>query len=179
MWKEFLYSLINFLILFGALFLITRKMIAKMFRSRQEKIGQDLQSADDARKEAERLTEDIAEANAQGERDRAAILSEAKTRAEDSSAAAEVQRQDEVQAMKLAAEQSEEQLRADMEARVRRKTVRRVAEAAGETLREDRFAPARQGLTDSFIEQIRNLVAAMPSDILNMNELKKLCRVIF
>ena len=29
MWKEFLYSLINFLILFGALFLITRKMIAR------------------------------------------------------------------------------------------------------------------------------------------------------
>ena len=45
MWKEFLYSLINFLILFGALFLITRKMIARMFRSRQEKISQDLQDA--------------------------------------------------------------------------------------------------------------------------------------
>ena len=174
MWKEFLYSLINFLILFGALFLITRKMIAKMFRSRQEKIGQDLQSADDARKEAERLTEDIAEANAQGERDRAAILSDAKARAEESSAAAEIERQGEVHALKLAAEQSEEQLRADMEARVRSATIRRVAEAAGETLKEDRFAEARQGLTDSFIEQIRNLVAAMPSDILNMNELKKL-----
>ena len=77
-------------------------------------------------------------------------------------------------ALKLAAEQSEEQLRADMEARVRSATIRRVAEAAGETLKEDRFAEARQGLTDSFIEQIRNLVAAMPSDILNMNELKKL-----
>ena len=61
-----------------------------------------------------------------------------------------------------------------MEARVRSATIRRVAEAAGETLKEDRFAEARQGLTDSFIEQIRNLVAAMPSDILNMNELKKL-----
>ena len=174
MWKEFLYSLINFLILFGALFLITRKMIAKMFRSRQEKIGQDLQDADDARREAARLTEDIAEANAQGERDRAAILSDAKARAEESSAAAEIERQGEVHALKLAAEQSEEQLRADMEARVRSATIRRVAEAAGETLKEDRFAEARQGLTDSFIEQIRNLVAAMPSDILNMNELKKL-----
>ncbi len=174
MWKEFLYSLINFLILFGALFLITRKMIARMFRSRQEKISQDLQDAADARKDAERLTEDIAEANARGERDRAAILSDAKVRAEESSAAAEIERQGEVHALKLAAEQSEEQLRADMEARVRSETIRRVAEAAGETLREDRFAEARQGLTDSFIEQIRNLVAAMPSDILNMNELKKL-----
>ena len=76
--------------------------------------------------------------------------------------------------LKLAAKQSEEQLRADTEARVRSAMIRRVAEAAGETLKEDRFAEARQGLTDSFIEQIRNLVAAMPSDILNMNELKKL-----
>ena len=174
MWKEFLYSLINFLILFGALFFLTRKMIPKMFGSRQKKIEEDLRSADDARAEAERLGEDIARANAEGEAERAAMLSDARTRAQEGSAAALEQRTQEVHALKLAAEQSEEQLRADMEARVRADTVRRVAAAAGETLKEDRFAEARQGLTDSFIEQIKELVAAMPSDILNMNELKKL-----
>ena len=174
MWKEFLYSLINFLILFGALFFLLRKMIPKMFRSRREQIEADLKSADDARADAERLSTDIAEANRQAETERADMLREAEQRAKEGSIAAESARAEEVGALKLAAEQSEAQLRADMEARVRAETVRRVAAAAGETLKEDRFAPARQGLTDSFIEQIKELVAAMPSDILNMNELKKL-----
>ena len=174
MWKEFLYSLINFLILFGALFFLTRKLIPKMFRSRQDRIRDDLQSADDARAEAERLGEDIARANAEGEAVRSALLAEAESRARERSAAAEAARAEEVGALRLAQEQSEEQLRAEMEQRVRRETIRRVAAAASETLQEDRFSEARQGLTDSFIEQIKELVAAMPSDILNMNDLKKL-----
>ena len=174
MWKEFLYSLINFLILFGALFFLLRKMIPKIFRSRREKIGEELRTAEDARGEAARLETDIAEANAKAEAEHAALLSDARDRAKEASAAAEVSRGQEVGALKLAAEESEEQLRADMADRVRRETLRRVAEQTGETLRQDRFSEARQGLTDSFIEQIKELVAAMPSDILNMNELKKL-----
>ena len=87
MWKEFLYSLINFLILFGALFFLTRKLIPKMFRSRQDRIRDDLQSADDARAEAERLGEDIARANAEGEAERSAMLTDARQRAGESSAA--------------------------------------------------------------------------------------------
>ena len=55
MWKEFLYSLINFLILFGALFFLTRKLIAKTFRGRRERIAQDLEDAETARADAERL----------------------------------------------------------------------------------------------------------------------------
>ena len=174
MWKEFLYSLINFLILFGALFFITRKMIPKIFRSRREQIRDDLRSADEAREDAARLHTDIEQANAAAEADRSAMLSEAQTRAQEASAAAAEARGEELSAMKLAAEQSEAQLRAEMAARVRQKTLQRVAEQTAETLKEDRFSEARQNLTDSFIEQIRDLVAAMPSDILNMNELKKL-----
>ena len=172
--REFLYSLINFLILFGALFFLTRKMIPKIFRSRRERIREDLENADTARADAERLHTDIEQANALAATEQAAMLSEAHTRAQEASAAAAVERGEEISALKLAAEQSEEQLRAEMAARVRQKTLRRVAEQAGETLRDDRFSAARQGLTDSFIEQIKELVAAMPSDILNMNELKKL-----
>ena len=172
--KEFLFSLINFLILFGALFFFTRKLIPQIFRSRREKIRGELQDAAEARADAARLQTDIAEANAAAEAEQSAMLSDAQQRAQEASAAAAEARGEEVSALKLAAEQSEEQLRAEMAERVRRNTLRRVAEQASETLREDRFSEARQGLTDSFIEQIKELVAAMPSDILNMNELKKL-----
>ena len=37
--KDFLFAVINFVILFGALFFITRKMIARMFKERRDKIA--------------------------------------------------------------------------------------------------------------------------------------------
>ena len=174
MWKEFLYSLINFLILFGALFFLTRKLIAKTFRGRQDRIAKDLEDAETARADAERVQADISAANAEAETAHAAMLQEAADRAEENSRAAAAERTEEVEALSLSAEQSEAQLRDDMERRVQQKALKRVAELTGEALKQDRYAEARQGLTDSFIEQIRNLVAAMPSDILTMNELKKL-----
>ena len=174
MWKEFLYSLINFLILFGALFFLTRKLIAKTFRGRQDRIAQELQDADDARAEAERLQADITAANVEAETEHAALLQEAEQRAADNSRTAAAERAEETEALRLGAVQTEAQLRDDMERRVESKAIRRVAELTGEALKQDQYSDARQGLTDSFIEQIRNLVAAMPSDILTMNELKKL-----
>ena len=40
--KDILFAIANFLILFGALFFITRKMISRMFRERKEKIAGEL-----------------------------------------------------------------------------------------------------------------------------------------
>ncbi|MBQ9046082.1 MAG: F0F1 ATP synthase subunit alpha [Oscillospiraceae bacterium] len=172
--KEFLFSLINFLILFGALFFITRKMIKRMFAGRRDQIAEDLQDAADCEQEAERLGADIAAANAAAEAENAEQLRHAQERAAENSAAAAEARAQETAQVRLNAEQSEAQLRADMEHRVAARTIRLVADEAADILRGDRFSEARQKLTDSFIRQIKDLVAAMPSDILNMNELKKL-----
>ena len=40
--KDILFAIANFLILFGALFFITRKTISRMFRERKEKIAGEL-----------------------------------------------------------------------------------------------------------------------------------------
>ena len=63
---------------------------------------------------------------------------------------------------------------AQMRDRVSNDAVRRVAQITAEVLRSGNFENSKQALNDKFIEQIRELVSAMPSDILNMNELKKL-----
>ena len=172
--KEFLFSLINFLILFGALFFLTRKMIKRMFAGRRDQIADDLQSAADAEQEAQRVHADIAAANARADAENAEQLQQARDRAAEASAAAAESRAQETEQVRLNAVQSEAQLRADMENRVAAKTIRLVADEAAQILRGDACSEARQGLTDSFIQQIKDLVAAMPSDILNMNELKKL-----
>ena len=54
-----LYGIINFLILAGALFLIGRKMVAKMIASRRERIENDLRRSEEARVNAVRLREDL------------------------------------------------------------------------------------------------------------------------
>ena len=43
--KDFIFAVINFLLLFGALFLITRKMIFRMFKERKEKIAGEIEKA--------------------------------------------------------------------------------------------------------------------------------------
>ena len=172
--KEFLFSLINFLILFGVLFFLTRKMIRRMFSGRRDRIADDLQTAADSEREAERLSADIADANAKAAAENEAQLRQAHDRAAENSEAAADARAQETEQVRLNAAQSEAQLRADMENRVASHTIRLVADEAAQILRGDEYSEARQGLTDSFIQQIKDLVAAMPSDILNMNELKKL-----
>ena len=54
-----LYGIINFLILAGALFLIGRKMVAKMIASRRERIENDLRRSEEARENAVRLRKDL------------------------------------------------------------------------------------------------------------------------
>ena len=54
-----LYGLINFVILAGVLYLIGRKLVAKMISGRREKIEQALQSAEDAKQRAVGLREDL------------------------------------------------------------------------------------------------------------------------
>ena len=72
------------------------------------------------------------------------------------------------------ASKSEEHLREEMKSRVSAETMQKVAAITAEVLRKGDFSQSKQALNDRFIEQIKELVSAMPSDILNMNELKKL-----
>ena len=55
--KDLIFAVLNFLILFGALFLITRKMIARTFRQRKEKIAAELENARQAEKDAQDLAD--------------------------------------------------------------------------------------------------------------------------
>lgn len=93
---------------------------------------------------------------------------------ERSSREAEKLRTEEADALRRNAIQTEKQLRSQMHGQVSAQVIRQVASQAGETLKTSTFAPERQALVERYIEQVKEVVAAMPSDILNMNELKKL-----
>ncbi len=172
--KDFLFAVINFVILFGALFLITRKMIVRMFKERKDKIAQDLEQSHQADLESQRLSTDVAQARDQARQQEDALLAETRAQVERSSREAEKLRTEEADALRRNAIQTEKQLRSQMHGQVSAQVIRQVASQAGETLKTSTFAPERQALVERYIEQVKEVVAAMPSDILNMNELKKL-----
>ncbi len=173
---DIIWKIVNFIILFGALYLICRKMnlFDKMFGSRRRGIGEEIENSEKAKAQAKALGEDIEKARAENEERKQQLLKDAEVQAEADGAAIAVAGEQEAKSLVENAEKSEAQLMAQMRDRVSSDAVRRVAEITAEVLRNGNFEDSKQALNDKFIEQIKELVSAMPSDILNMNELKKL-----
>ena len=173
---EILWKIVNFIILFGALYLICRKMnlFDKMFGSRRRGIGEEIECSEKAKAQAKALGEDIDKARAENEERKQQLLKDAEAQARADGEAIAASGEEEAKSLISNAEKSEDQLMAQMRDRVSNDAVRRVAQITAEVLRSGNFENSKQALNDKFIEQIRELVSAMPSDILNMNELKKL-----
>ncbi len=173
---EILWKIVNFIILFGALYFICRKMnlFDKMFGSRRRGIGEEIESSEKAKAQAKALGEDIDKARAENEERKQQLLKDAEEQAKAEGEAIAASGDEEAKNLIANAENSEEQLMAQMRDRVSGEAVRRVAGITAEVLRSGSFENSKQALNDKFIEQIKELVSAMPSDILNMNELKKL-----
>lgn len=173
---DIIWKIVNFIILFGALYFIFRKMnlFDKMFGSRRRGIGEEIENSEKAKAQAKALGEDIDKARAENEERKQQLLNDAEAQAKADGAAIAASGEEEAKSLIENAEKSEGQLMAQMRDRVSSDAVRRVAEITAEVLRNGSFEDSKQALNDKFIEQIKELVSAMPSDILNMNELKKL-----
>ena len=173
---DIIWEIVNFIILFGALYFICHKMnlFDKMFGSRRRGIGEEIENSEKAKAQAKALGEDIEKARAENEERKQQLLNDAEAQAKADGAAIAAAGEQEAKSLIENAEKSEGQLMAQMRDRVSSDAVRRVAEITAEVLRNGSFEDSKQALNDKFIEQIKELVSAMPSDILNMNELKKL-----
>ena len=173
---EILWKIVNFIILFGALYLVCRKMnlFDKMFGSRRRGIGDEIESSEKAKAQAKALGADIDKVRAENEERKQQLLNDAEAQAKADGEAIAASGEEEAKSILANAEKSEDQLMAQMRDRVSSDAVRRVAEITAEVLRSGSFENSKQALNDKLIEQIKELVSAMPSDILNMNELKKL-----
>ena len=168
---DIIWKIVNFIILFGALYFVCRN---KMFGSRRRGIGEEIENSEKAKAQAKALGEDIEKARAENEERKQQLLKDAEAQAKADGAAIAAAGEQEAKSLIENAEKSEGQLMAQMRDRVSSDAVRRVAEITAEVLRNGSFEDSKQALNDKFIEQIKELVSAMPSDILNMNELKKL-----
>ena len=171
---EVIAKIFNFVVLFGVLGYLCRNLLKNMFGGRREGIGKELETAEEAREKAKTLADDMEKARALNEERKAEILKGAEEQIEINNQAAAAAGESEAKSLIENAAKSESQLREEMESRVSADAMRQVAAITGEVLRKGGFESSKQALNERFIEQIKELVSAMPSDILNMNELKKL-----
>ncbi len=173
---DMLFRIINFLILAAALVFVAKKMnlIDKMFVSRRRQVSKELDEADKAREQAKSLDADIEREKQLNEQRKAQIMQGAAEQAEINSKAIAAAGEAEAKTLVENASKSEEHLREEMQSRISAETMQKVAAITAQVLRKGDFSQSKQALNDRFIEQIKELVSAMPSDILNMNELKKL-----
>ena len=172
--KDFLFAVINFFILFGALFFITRKMIARMFKERRDKIAAALDEAKAAEENAAALEDRIGKDKAQAQQQEDKLLAGTRRQVEENSVSAAESSQEAANVLRQSAAVREQQLRSIMQEEVSAQVLRQVAEATGKALQKDEYALRRKALVDDFIQNIDHSVSAQPSDLLTLSEGKKL-----
>ena len=172
--KDFLFAVINFVILFGALFFITRKMIVRMFKERRDKIAAALDEAKAAEESAAALEDRIGKDKAQAQQQEDELLAGTRRQVEENSVSAAESSQEAANVLRQSAAVREQQLRSIMQEEVSAQVLRQVAEATGKALQKDEYALRRKALVDDFIQNIDHSVAAQPSDLLALSEGKKL-----
>ena len=160
----------NFLLLAGALFFLTRKRIRKLFHDRKERIADALGRAADAQDQARHTAEDIAEAQQAADAQAQCQLADAQRQAAANTAAADAETARQAEAVRRSAQQTEAQLRSDMEDRVSDAAIGRITAAAAGVLAQDAFAPARANLIDNFLAHIGEHLTTQPSDALALAE---------
>ena len=172
--KDFLFAVINFVILFGALFFITRKMIVRMFKERRDKIAAALDEAKAAEENAAALESRIEKDKEQAQQQEDELLAGTRRQVEENSVSAAESSQEAANVLRQSAAVREQQLRSIMQEEVSAQVLRQVAEATGKALQKDEYALRRKALVDDFIQNIDHSVSAQPSDLLTLSEGKKL-----
>ena len=172
--KDILFAIANFLILFGALFFITRKRISRMFRERKEKIAGELDKAKKAEENAAALENQVNRDNELARQQEKQLLEDTQRQVEKNRVCAADNSQKAANVLRQSAVERERQLRAIMHEEVSAQIVRQVAEETGKTLRKDEYAARRTALADAFIEKTGKMVTARPSDILTLAAGRKL-----
>lgn len=166
--KEFIFALINFLILAFALYKIGRKLVVKIFAQRREKIQASLEQAEQAKAHAKELTQQIETSREENERQRQQLADDAEKTAQTKSDAILSAGQAVAAQVLSDVDDLERQLRDEMQTRITHQTVEKVAEKTREVLRMAEFDPYRAALVRQNLQSLQTLLRAYPSDQLRL-----------
>ncbi len=162
------------MVLFGALAYLTRGLVSGIFDRHKKQIEDDLASAEEAKKKAASLSGIIENLRLQIVKKKEEIFSGAKARAAASSKEIDEAGLANAASVIEKAKASEDGLRSKMRNELSAETLSKIAKLTGTVLKQGGFDESKKALNRHFIEQLKEILRAMPSDIAKMNELQKL-----
>lgn len=163
-WNIF-YGLLNFAILAAALYIVGRKIVVKMFRTRRDRIADELERARQARENAAALQDDLNASGAEAEKLRRQIISDAEDRARENSL--REQDGDQAAADEVLRETNRENRHEMYDARreLTDMAADSVTAAAGRLLGGEDRAKERAQLKERFIEYLEHELNPSPCDL--------------
>ena len=177
-WNIF-YGLLNFAILAAALYFIGWKLVVKMFKSRRDRIADELEQAKQAKEKAENIRAGLEKARADGDAQGEAIIAKAKETAERSSE--EARRADEKSAADIAAgaRSDAEQIDYELRRKLTNAAAGEITEAAAQLMSAPEYGERRAALTEKFVAELKNAIQVTPADKVRLYETGEVSAVLW
>ena len=177
-WNIF-YGLLNFAILATALYFIGWKLVVKMFKSRRDRIADELEQAKQAKEKAENIRAGLEKARADGDAQGEAIIAKAKETAERSSE--EARRADEKSAADIAAgaRSDAEQIDYELRRKLTNAAAGEITEAAAQLMSAPEYGERRAALTEKFVAELKDAIQVTPADKVRLYETGEVSAVLW
>ena len=177
-WNIF-YGLLNFVILAAALYFIGWKLVVKMFKSRRDRIADELEQAKQAKEKAENIRAGLDKARAEGDAQGEAIIAKAKETAERSSE--EARRADEKSAADIAAgaRSDAEQIDYELRRKLTNAAAGEITEAAAQLMSAPEYGERRAALTEKFVAELKDAIQVTPADKVRLYETGEVSAVLW
>ena len=177
-WNIF-YGLLNFAILAAALYFIGWKLVVKMFKSRRDRIADELEQAKQAKEKAENIRAGLDKARAEGDAQGEAIIAKAKETAERSSE--EARRADEKSAADIAAgaRSDAEQIDYELRRKLTNAAAGEITEAAAQLMSAPEYGERRAALTEKFVAELKDAIQVTPADKVRLYETDEVSAVLW
>ena len=177
-WNIF-YGLLNFAILAAALYFIGWKLVVKMFKSRRDRIADELEQATQAKEKAENIRAGLDKARAGGDAQGEAIIAKAKETAERSSE--EARRADEKSAADIAAgaRSDAEQIDYELRRKLTNAAAGEITEAAAQLMSAPEYGERRAALTEKFVAELKDAIQVTPADKVRLYETGEVSAVLW
>ena len=174
-----LYGLLNFAILAAALYFIGWKLVVKMFKSRRDRIADELEQAKQAKEKAENIRAGLDKARAGGDAQGEAIIAKAKETAERSSE--EARRADEKSAADIAAgaRSDAEQIDYELRRKLTNAAAGEITEAAAQLMSAPEYGERRAALTEKFVAELKDAIQVTPADKVRLYETGEVSAVLW
>ena len=177
-WNIF-YGLLNFAILAAALYFIGWKLVVKMFKSRRDRIADELGQAKQAKEKAENIRAGLDKARAEGDAQGEAIIAKAKETAERSSE--EARRADEKSAADIAAgaRSDAEQIDYELRRKLTNAAAGEITETAAQLMSAPEYGERRAALTEKFVAELKDAIQVTPADKVRLYETGEVSAVLW